>query len=45
MYAFTGYITGDGRIVGFAGDLVNFVNIDNTALRLFHIIIRILKLV
>ena len=36
-------IAGDRRIVGPAGDLIDFININDTALRQFEIVVRILQ--
>ena len=43
LHAFTRYITGDGWILRLAGNLVDFVDIDNAAFRFLHIIIRCLN--
>ena len=37
LYAFAGHVAGDGGAVGFAGNFVDFVYIDNTALGFFHV--------
>ena len=39
LYPFTGYIAGNGWIFRLSGNLVYFINVDNTALCLFNIVI------
>ncbi len=39
LYPFTGDISGDGGVLRFAGNLVNFVNIDDSPLCPLHIIV------
>ena len=43
LHAFTGNIPRDGRIVRFAGDLVDLVNVNDAAFGFFHVVIGILK--
>src|SRR5690606_19151448 len=43
LYTFAGHVAGDRRIVRLTGDLVDFVDIDNGALRLFDIVVAILQ--
>ena len=40
---FAGHVASDGGILGLAGDLVDFVDVDNAALRPLHVIIRHLQ--
>ena len=40
LYTFAAYITGNGRIVAFTGNLVYFIYEHDTLLRLRHIIVR-----
>ena len=42
LYTFTGYITGDGRIFRFTGDLVDLVDINDPSLSALNIKISIL---
>ena len=39
LHAFARHVTGDRRVVGLAGDLVDLVNIDDPALRAFDIVL------
>lgn len=39
LYAFAADITGNGYVFGFLGDLIDFVDINDTAFRFFNIII------
>ena len=39
LYTFTGYISGDGCVLGFTCDLVDLIDVDDTVLRTFDIII------
>ena len=43
LYTFPADVTGNGRIVSFAGNFVDFINKDNSPFCFFHIIIRSLK--
>jgi hypothetical protein len=40
---FSGYVPGDGGVVRFAGDLVDFVDVDDAALGFFHVVVGILQ--
>ena len=40
--ALAGHVTGDGRVLGLAGNLVDLVDIDDAALRFFHVVIGVL---
>ncbi|MNV34598.1 hypothetical protein D3C71_1260240 [compost metagenome] len=39
LYTFTGYVTGNGRVLGFTCHFINLINIDNAAFGFLHIII------
>ena len=39
LNALTGYITGDGCVFGFSGDLVDLINIDDSVLCTFNVIV------
>ena len=39
LHTLARYVAGDGRVVGFAGDFIDLVDIDDAALRPFHIVI------
>ena len=43
LNAFTGHVPGDGGVVRLAGDLVDFVDVDDAAFGLFHIVVGILQ--
>ncbi len=43
LHAFSAYVPGNGGIIRTSGNLVDFVHVDNTLLRLFHVPIRRLK--
>ena len=43
LNAFTGNITGNRNVLGFLGDLVNFVNVDDTLFSALNIVISILQ--
>src|SRR5262249_20833598 len=43
LHAFAGNVACDGDVLGLAGDLVNFVNINDAALRALHIVIGVLQ--
>src|SRR5205823_12519058 len=42
-HAFTGHVTGDRRVIRLARDLVDFVNVDNTGLRLLDVVVALLQ--
>ena len=39
LYALTGHISGNGSVLGFSCDLVDLINIDDSVLRTFNIVI------
>ena len=43
LYAFAGHVAGDGGAIGFAGNFVDFVYIDNTALGFFHVKVAVVQ--
>ena len=43
LHAFAGDIASDAYVVGFAADLVDFVDVNDADLRSLHIIIRVLQ--
>ena len=43
LHALTRYVAGDGWVFGFARDLVDLVDIDDAALRAFHVVFRCLQ--
>ncbi len=43
LHTFAGDVAGDGGVVGFAGNLVDFVDEDDAALRPLHIVVRRLQ--
>ena len=43
LHALPGHVPGDGGVVGLTGDLVNFVDIDDSDLGLVHVVIALLQ--
>ena len=43
LHPFTRHVSGNRRIFGFTGDLVDFVDVDDAPLRLLHIVITALQ--
>ena len=43
LHAFAAYVPGDGGVLALAGDLVDFINVDDAPLRLLNVIIRVLN--
>ena len=43
LHALTRYVTGDGRVVRFTGDLVDLIDVNNPALRFLYIVIAFLQ--
>ena len=43
LHAFAGHVAGDGRVFGFSGYFIDFVNVDDAALGFFHIVIGALQ--
>uniref|UniRef100_A0A0N4ZZK6 RIH_assoc domain-containing protein n=1 Tax=Parastrongyloides trichosuri TaxID=131310 RepID=A0A0N4ZZK6_PARTI len=43
LHAFARNVTGDGRVVRLARDLVDFVDVDNAHLGLFHVVVALLQ--
>ena len=43
LYAFTRYVTSDGRVVGFTGDLVDLIDVNNPALGFLYVVIALLQ--
>src|SRR5690606_12458861 len=43
LHPLTGDIAGDGGVIGLAGDLVDFIDIDDTALGLLHVVVALLQ--
>ena len=43
LHAFARHVAGDGRVVGLAGDLIDLVDIHDSALRAFHVVFRRLQ--
>jgi len=39
LYAFTGYVSGDGRVFRLPCDLIDFIDVDDTAFRFVDIIV------
>ncbi|CAH0289546.1 hypothetical protein SRABI106_03474 [Rahnella aquatilis] len=43
LYTFTGHITRDRWVVRLAGNLVNFINVNNAALRFLYVVVTFLQ--
>ena len=43
LYAFSAHVTGDGGVLGFAGDLIDLIDEDNTSLGFGDIVISVLQ--